>query len=91
MIDEDYIPRIPMIENTLVNGESEMLSLAAKRGELVTRLDTGRTYMLTAEPASILENWSELSLNEEPVVITKCSYCKGEKVFGKQCPGCGAR
>lgn len=91
MKDMDFSPRLPMIENTFVNGESEMLSINVKHGEMVTRLDTGKIYILTAEPASILENWSELSVNKESFVITKCSYCKGEKILGQQCPGCGAR
>jgi hypothetical protein len=55
-----HIPPLAINDTFVVASEAEMLALTAQRGDMAIRTDTGRTYVLSAEPASTLANWKEV-------------------------------
>lgn len=48
--------------------QAAMLALVGQRGDWCTRTDDGKTYIVTAEPSSILANWTAMSYPASPVV-----------------------
>jgi hypothetical protein len=55
-----HIPPLAINDTFVVASEAAMLALTAQRGDMAIRTDTGRTYVLSAEPASTLANWKEV-------------------------------
>jgi len=55
-----HIPPLAINDTFVVASEAAMLGLTAQRGDMAIRTDTGRTYVLSAEPASTLANWKEV-------------------------------
>jgi hypothetical protein len=55
-----HIPPLAINDTFVVASQAEMLALTAQRGDMAIRTDTGRTYVLSAEPASTLANWKEV-------------------------------
>jgi hypothetical protein len=55
-----HIPPLAVTDTFVAANQAEMLALTAQRGDLCIRTDTGRTYVLAAEPASTLANWKEV-------------------------------
>lgn len=43
-----------------VASEAEMLALSGQRGDWATRTDTGTTWILTAEPSTLLASWKQV-------------------------------
>jgi len=56
-----HLPPLAITDTFVVASEAEMLALVAQTGDLAIRSDTGKSYILAAEPASLLTNWKELS------------------------------
>ena len=48
--------------------QAAMLALVGQRGDWCTRTDDGKTYIVTAEPSSTLDNWTAMSYPASPVV-----------------------
>jgi hypothetical protein len=55
-----HIPPLAINDTFVVADQASMLALTAQRGDMAIRTDTGRTYVLSAEPASTLANWKEV-------------------------------
>lgn len=60
-IDAAVLPNIAIVQSFNAPDQSTMLALAANRGDIVVRQDTGRTFMLAQLPATTLGNWCELT------------------------------
>jgi hypothetical protein len=56
-----HLPPLAITETFTVASEAAMLALPAQMGDVAIRTDTGRTYILAAEPATALANWQELA------------------------------
>lgn len=54
------LPPLAITDVFVVNTEAAMLSLTAQRGDLCVRSDLNQTYVLAAEPATVLANWVPL-------------------------------
>lgn len=54
------LPPLAITDTFPVANQAAMLALTAERGDVASRLDNGRDYILLAEPASTLANWREL-------------------------------
>jgi hypothetical protein len=72
-----HLPPLAVTETFVVASEGAMLALPAQTGDVAIRTDTGRTYILAAEPAATLANWQEVvaagqvqSVNGETGVVT---------------------
>lgn len=60
LIPTAQLPPLAVTDTFVAANQAEMLALTAQRGDLCIRTDTGRTYVLAAEPASTLANWKEV-------------------------------
>ena len=60
LIPTVHLPPLAINETFVVASQAEMLALAAQQGDMAIRTDTGRTYVLAADPASVLNNWREV-------------------------------
>lgn len=60
-IPASQIPALALVDVFTVASESEMLALDAEQGDMAIRTDTNTSYILSASPASTLENWVELA------------------------------
>ena len=60
LVPTAHIPPLAVTDTFVAASEAEMLALTAQRGDMAIRTDTGRTYVLAAEPASTLANWKEV-------------------------------
>jgi phage-related tail fiber protein len=54
------LPAIAVNDTFVVGSEAAMLALTAQIGDMAVRTDVSRTYVLSAEPASVLANWTQL-------------------------------
>lgn len=61
------LPSIAISDVSTVASQAAMLALVAERGDVAVRSDTLETYILSAEPATVLANWKKL-LFPAPVV-----------------------
>lgn len=59
-IPESQLPAIAITDTFPVDDEAAMLELPAQRGDLAVRLDIDKTFVLAADPPSVLENWIRL-------------------------------
>ena len=60
-IDSRFLPAIAITDTYPVSSEAEMLALSeAERGDVAIRSDKNKTFILAAEPSSVLANWKEL-------------------------------
>ena len=62
-IPESALPAQAISDTFTVASEAAMLALTAQRGDYAIRTDEGSTYILTAEPASTLANWTLFRVN----------------------------
>lgn len=60
LIPSSMLPPLSIVDVFTVNSEAAMLALDAQPGDLAVRTDVNETYILTAEPASVLANWTLL-------------------------------
>jgi hypothetical protein len=56
-----HLPPLAITNTFVVANEAEQLALDAQVGDLAIRTDSGKSYILAAEPASSFPNWKELS------------------------------
>lgn len=61
LIPTVHLPPLAITNTFVVASEAEMLALVAQTGDLAIRSDTTKSYILAADPASLLTNWKELS------------------------------
>lgn len=54
------LPSLTVNDTFLVSDQTQMLALSAAQGDVAIRSDEGKTYILSATPASTLGNWLEL-------------------------------
>ena len=54
---------------SVVASEAEMLELNVDPGGKAVRSDSGKTFLLTASPASVLENWKEMAGEQSTLVV----------------------
>ena len=66
-IPSSFLPAIAVTDTFVVASQAEMLALTAQRGDVAVRTDEGKSYILKAEPASLLANWTFFGLNTAPV------------------------
>ena len=59
-LDTSVIPAIALSDIFTVENEAEMLGLTAQTGDVAIRTDEDKTYILSAEPASIKANWKQI-------------------------------
>jgi hypothetical protein len=55
----DSLPRL--VDVFTVTSEAAMLALDAQQGDMAIRTDSNQVFILSASPASTLENWIELA------------------------------
>lgn len=61
LLPSTYLPPLAVTDTFVATSEAQMLALTAQRGDLCVRVDVTETYVLAAEPASVLANWVELA------------------------------
>jgi len=61
LIPTVHLPPLAITDTFVVASQAEMLALPAQTGDVAIRTDTGKSYILAAEPATALINWKELS------------------------------
>lgn len=59
-LDVSIMPAIAITDTFPVASEAAMLALTAQRGDVATRSDKSKSFILKTEPASVLANWEEL-------------------------------
>jgi len=60
-IPSAQIPSIALVDVFPVDSEAEMLASGAEQGDMAIRSDTSQVFILSASPATTIENWIELS------------------------------
>lgn len=60
-IPASQIPSIALVDVFTVASQAEMLALDAEQGDMAIRSDTSQVFILSASPATTIENWIELS------------------------------
>lgn len=55
------LPPLAITDTFVVASQAAMLALTAERGDIAVRTDGGGTFILTAEPATTLANWQQLT------------------------------
>jgi hypothetical protein len=60
-IPSAQIPSIALVDVFTVASQAEMLALDAEQGDMAIRSDTSQVFILSASPATTIENWIELS------------------------------
>lgn len=61
-LDSSILPQLQITNVHTADSEEAMLELPASPGDICIRTDEGKTYVLTADPASTLSNWTEITL-----------------------------
>jgi hypothetical protein len=59
-IPTTQLPPLAINNTFVVNSESALLSLVAEIGDVAVRTDLNKSFILAAEPSSIVNNWVEL-------------------------------
>lgn len=59
-IPSDHLPALAISETFVVSSQAAMLALTAQTGDTAVRTDVNKTFILTATPASTLNNWQEM-------------------------------
>lgn len=66
-LDGAFLPDLAITDTFVVASEAAMLALTAQRGDVAVRTDLNQSFILTAEPASVLANWQDLLTPTSPV------------------------
>lgn len=66
-IPSSQIPALAISETFVVATQAAMLALVAETGDVAVRTDLSKSFILSAEPASMLGNWQELLTPTAPV------------------------
>lgn len=72
-ISDAVIPALAIMDFYDADSEAAMLALSCQKGDICIRMDEPGTFILTAEPASVLANWKQLLTPD----------CKVQSVNGK--------
>ena len=72
-LDTRILPALAITETYVANSKTEMLALIAEEGDVCIRKDLNRSFILTKEPATDINNWQELLTPD----------CKVQSVNGK--------
>lgn len=67
-IDETLIPKIAITDTFSVDSQEAMLAVDAQIGDIAIRSDLNKSFILSAAPASTLENWLELKTPTDAVL-----------------------
>jgi hypothetical protein len=59
-LSDDVIPSLAISNTSVVADETAMLALTAQVGDVAIRTDVSKTFILSASPATTLENWKEI-------------------------------
>lgn len=65
----EQLPAVAITDTFPVDSEAEMLALVAEPGDVAIRVDVSKSFILMAEPASVLGNWKEL-VNDAVIRLT---------------------
>jgi hypothetical protein len=60
-VPASQIPSLALVDVFTVASEAAMLALDAEQGDMAIRTDSNQVFILSASPASTLENWIELA------------------------------
>lgn len=60
LIPTTYLPPLAVNDVFTASSDAGMQGLNAQTGDMCIRTDTGKTYVLSASPASTLANWKEI-------------------------------
>ena len=60
-VPASQIPSLALVDVFTVTSEAAMLALDAQQGDMAIRTDSNQVFILSASPASTLENWIELA------------------------------
>jgi hypothetical protein len=69
LIPTVHLPPLAVNEVFTVASEAAMLALTAQTGDMAIRTDNGKTYVLSASPASTLANWKEIMATGQVVSV----------------------
>ncbi|GAB2619760.1 hypothetical protein [Novilysobacter erysipheiresistens] len=59
-LDAGQLPALAITDTFVVADEAAMLALVCEQGDVAVRSDLSTSFILTADPASVLANWQEL-------------------------------
>lgn len=65
------LPATAISETNVVVSQAAMLALTAQIGDVAVRTDVNKSYILRAEPATVLSNWQEL-LTPTDTILSVC-------------------
>lgn len=67
VLPTDQLPPLAITEPYVIDTEPAMLALDAQTGDVAIRTDISKTFILAAEPATELSNWTEILTPVPPV------------------------
>jgi hypothetical protein len=68
VIDAALLPALAITDTFEVASEAEMTALVAEKGDVAIRSDVNQSYILAAEPATVLANWKLLRTPTDTVL-----------------------
>jgi hypothetical protein len=68
LVPTGQLPALAITDVHPVVSEAAMLALVAQTGDVAVRSDTSQTFILAAEPASVLANWTALPTPTDAVL-----------------------
>lgn len=80
-INASLMPALAISETFPVKTEEEMLALTAQSGDIAIRSDLSKTFILSGNDASVLENW--IPLLTPASAVTSVAGKKGDVVLNK--------
>ena len=83
-IPTDQLPALAIKDTFTVSSQAAMLALTAEKGDMAIHTagpDSGKTYVLAANPASTLANWRELTTYTPPATPTDWAAIPNKPAF----------
>lgn len=77
------LPALAVKDTYTVSSQAAMLALTAERGDIAIRTDTGRTYVLSSDSPSVLNDWKELIANSGSPSVTSVAGRTGAVTLTK--------
>lgn len=68
LVPAEFLPAIAITETLSASSDADMIALTAQRGDICIRDDLSKSYILSADPASILANWKLLKTPTDAVL-----------------------
>lgn len=81
-IPGNQLPPLAISDTFPVSSQAQMLALVAQKGDLAIRTDLNKTFILRAEPASVLANWNEILAPNNSVQSVDMQVPTGLQVVG---------